>query len=283
MIDEPIFTATERQQLIERCFELDKQLQDAEDQTEQMRDQFLDLIRTYKAKVPIIPLSRCPYCQAINYHSLDYFDLDGLWWKRPFWGMGWRLAGELCCRPRQRHRLCPHFWTLSGALHFGQRLPSHPLVIYSGPEVPFVMTRLLEQHSMRAVISSLAVGDHTAYPIVYYSPTKPVVPEEFFKEWANYYAVLVQENGRIAFVEDASYQPWGSTYQSWPYDFELAPWIQRGHLFWIAPGDESLTLRQEPDGCPYLHLLGRRERLFIRDGQILTWNEYHSYLRSKQG
>ncbi len=53
-----------------------------------------DLGKEYQSGLPIIPLSRCPFCQTIISHSLDTFGLDGLWWE-------WK--GCYCCR-NQRYK-----------------------------------------------------------------------------------------------------------------------------------------------------------------------------------
>lgn len=292
------FTVTERKQLLQAFFELRRQryesnheqcqLQDRDpiegkarladfwEQYRAMTRQINQLEDQYKAGVPIIPLSRCPYCQAINYHSLDYYDLDGLWWMSVIGFMD-DGAGESSVRPREQHRLCPHFWMLSGALTPGQSFTVAPMMVTPGPDVPFMVTRLFQQYSMRAVISCVMVGVHTAYPIVYYSEKKPVGLEYPFAEWSNNSAVWVQEKGQINIVDAPSkplYYANEPPYQFCDEDFELAPWMEGGQIFWIAPGDESLTLRQNTEGCPYLNLPGRRKRLFIHKGKC--WAEGES-------
>ncbi|PKO18178.1 MAG: hypothetical protein CVT69_01455 [Actinobacteria bacterium HGW-Actinobacteria-9] len=54
------------------------------------------------------------------------------------------------------------------------------------------------------------------------------------------------------------------------YDFDLAPWIARGSLLWIAPGDETLELREGTDGCPYLDITDRHLPQCIEDGEVWT-------------
>lgn len=44
--------------------------------------------------------------------------------------------------------------------------------------------------------------------------------------------------------------------------------MRSGKLLWIAPGDESITLRQGVEGCPYLGLEGPRELAFIKNGKV---------------
>jgi hypothetical protein len=52
------------------------------------------------------------------------------------------------------------------------------------------------------------------------------------------------------------------------YDFELAEWLRSGKLLWIDPGDESATLREGPDGCPFLDLAGQRRITVIANGVV---------------
>jgi len=295
MFPQPAFTITERTQILQTLFAL--LWQRNESNIEQCRLQYRDpvggnarlanywkqylamtrqinqLENQYEAGVPIIPLSRCPYCQAINYHSFDAYDLDGLWW-RSVLGFLDEGVGESAVRPREQHRLCPHFWMLSGALTPGESFTVAPMMVLPGPDVPFVVTSLLQQSSMQVVVSSLKVGVHTAYPITYYSETKPVDLAYPVAEWANNYAVWVQENGRIQQGLNAHYSP--APYQFWDEDFELAPWIEGGQVYWIGPGDESLTLQQRTEGCPYLNLPGRRKRLVIHQGKCWVWGEDES-------
>lgn len=284
------FSAEERQTLLQSYFDLTVQVADlaaaayrlhcenpkAKAQIQRLERQAKEknlmrgrIGRQYKAGVPVIPLSRCPYCRFVNYHSIDYYDLDGLWWASSIPKELFRI-GETALRPRDRHQLCPHFWMLSGAVHLDQTLTVAPITVAPGPEVPFVVPRLLRQHSMRAVISSIPVGRHTAYPIVYYSLVKPVRINHPFNEWSNNNTGWVQDNGKAQTIE-AVYKPYYFDEAALKIvddvDFNLASWIEAGQVFWINPGDESLTLQQEVDKCPYLNLPGRREMLYIRRGE----------------
>lgn len=234
-----------------------------------------EIIQCYNDQAPIISLSRCPFCQAINYHSFDFYDLDGLWW----WSEeGWGRTIDNGCRPRKRHRPCPHFWSLSGAVNIRGTVSPSPISVQPGPEVPFVFTHTLNVPSIKVVISQLSVGAHTAYPIVYFSDVKPVPRKEvrpYFNEWANSCAFIAQSKTGIAdAAQDNLYYPMAdakSYYLSRAADdFDLAPWIEQGRVLWIAPGDESLTLHQQVEGCPYLNLPGRQERLYIWRGKVRT-------------
>ncbi|MGG6297164.1 hypothetical protein ACQ4M4_22455 [Leptolyngbya sp. AN02str] len=234
-----------------------------------------EIVQIYKNQVPVVPLSRCPFCQAINYHSFDFYDLDGLWWATG--AHDWRRIVESnVYRPRERHRLCPHFWSLSGAVALRGEPSSSPLSVSPGPEVPFVFTHTLNFPAIKVVISQFNVGSHIAYPLVYFSEVKPVPWDDVrpqFKEWSNTIAITFDEkdgspNPNLENIEYPmvylNYPP----YDRAADDFDLAPWIKQGRVLWIAPGDETLTLKQQVEGCPYLDLPGRRDRVQVLNGQI---------------
>ncbi len=56
-----------------------------------------------------------------------------------------------------------------------------------------------------------------------------------------------------------------------PFDFELHPWIERGQLSWIEPGDESCTLRDAASGaaCPYVAMAGEQHPQMLSGGKRL--------------
>lgn len=257
-----LFTNESRQSLLQECFELicwihdfsdgyhlqgtpiiqdesayKKAMQHGRDQKRKLRS----LVQRYSDELPTIALSRCPYCQAINYLPFDYYDLDGLWWRR-----------EEVVRARERQQLCPHFLTLSGAIKLVDEITWSPFGVLPGPEVPFIVPHMLRDDPIKAVISQITVGSHTAYPIVYFSEVKPVKVEKPVCEWGNSIAVLVQKDGELDTPSSNSY-----FFLDEYADFDLAPWIEKGKVLWIDPSDELLNLRLESDNrCPYLNLPG---------------------------
>jgi hypothetical protein len=52
------------------------------------------------------------------------------------------------------------------------------------------------------------------------------------------------------------------------YDFALTKWLRTGALSWIAPGDESATLREGPGGCPFVALPGPRKVPLVLHGTV---------------
>lgn len=207
------------------------------------------LYKEYQESVPIIPLSRCPFCQQVIHHSLDIYDLDGLWWN---------YRGSV--RPDYyQNTLCPHYLQISGAVHLSRPIKSIPMLVSPGPEVPFVLPRLLEKGSVRAVIYSIEVGKHQAYPIFYFTESKKH-KFELFNSWGNNYYEWENEEGKLIFDQYPTI--------TMNYDFQIEPWMQQRKLFWIAPGDKELKLRNDVEDCPYLNLPGCREKLYIEEGEI---------------
>ena len=266
------FTAETRQQYLQKCFAVLQWLDDFEGrrqiyfrqpnfrellrQQTAYREQLPALRDEYGAGVPMLPLTRCPYCQTLNYLSFDHYGLDGLWWRSD---ERWRNGAQ--------QQLCPHFWTLSGAVKLAEAVATVPFSSEPGPAVPFVVPSALQEHPLQVVISQIQVGAHTAYPIAYFSETKPLTLANPFPEWSTEWAVWVQEHNRhegarapyLLFKEQA--------------DFDLAPWIEQGRVAWIAPGDTAFTLQQQVQTCPYLDLPGGQEFVLIANGIVSSINQ----------
>src|SRR5262249_49477666 len=142
----------------------------------------------------------------------------------------------------------PTFFTLQGALHISLPVEATPFLCSPGPGVPYVIPRLLNTEGMRAVLSSFAVGKHTAYLISYFG--KPLPRIRRINTWARQ---------GFEFCDATGDYKWGEGIESpATFDYDLAPWIECGKLAWIAPGDETLTIRSTAQDCPYLRLEGTR-------------------------
>jgi hypothetical protein len=130
----------------------------------------------------------------------------------------------------------------------------------SGPEAPYLVPRLLEREEIKAVVSSISVARHQAYPVFYFAD--PIPKMDRVNNWgANHYTHL---DGRGLL--------WPIAAEPAPHelDFELERWIRAGKLLWIAPGDRNLALRGDVSLCPYLGLPGRRSRLCVQEGKVWT-------------
>jgi len=193
-------------------------------------------------------LARCPFTDTVLAHPIDVIGLDGMWWE-------YHADTRVLVADAP-----PTFFSLQGAMQLASPVEVTPFLVKPGPAVPFVLPRLLADPGVRAVVSSLAVGHHRAFPIVYFKRSD--TPLDRPNEWGRNRYQRIDAEGRFA---------WGERFEDPArYDYELAPWIARGQLLWIAPGDESLTLRATTDDCPYLGLEGGRAPQHLEEGRVWT-------------
>jgi len=238
--------------------------------------------REYYKTVPILPLSRCPFCEQVNTFALDTIGLDGLWWTFP--GI----------RPKlHKYNLCPHFINLLGAVKVHYPVRNSSLQVQPGPEVPFVVPELIKHESVKAVVSQIPVGENIAYPIFYYGEVRPLLKCEF-SSGADAPLCIVRFPDTPD-QERLKMPPlWGSDYYRWrdkhrknkisegflfdrQCDFEIAPWIEEGKLLWITPEDDTLTLHNTLDDCPYLEMPGIRHFQRIEDGSVQYSHNYQFF------
>lgn len=207
----------------------------------------------YFERLPVVTMATCPFTAKPLLRSFDPFGLDGPWWQ----------AGA------KRPGLPPPytFCVLRGAVHFqGKKIAAHPTMeVAVGPEVPYVIPRLLALGNMTAVIGELAMTTgYKVYTIAYFADPTPH-PRELTCDWPD-----TSYSWRTLFGESGSVIPVD------PWDFDLKPWLTKGKLRWCVPGSgnekvapavRSITGAQD---CPYLDLKGRREYLLARADQ--AWN-----------
>jgi hypothetical protein len=136
-------------------------------------------------------------------------------------------------------------------------LPAVQRLVKPGPGAPFVVPRLLLLDRVRAVLSGTTVGGWPAWTVTYFTDRQHDV-------------VRVNDWGASRYWLDAAQESWDAMYEdAEQLDFELAPWIDRGALLWVAPGDTDVRLQSTAAGCPYLGLPGRRTFVRVQDGR--TW------------
>ena len=263
-------TPERRKELLTEAFELHEKLEelelayeadadDEDDPTAQQLDEAIERLGEiqgeYLAGLPTVAVSRCPFCDQKLLYPIDNLGLQGLWWD-----------GEHPIRP-DAQLLDPHFLALTGAVDLGQAAEEPPAAaefapfrVEPGPEAPFVVPRLFENENVQAVVSTIKVGNHTAYPVVYYADPLPLDALRVNTWGSEWYEYRTPE-GELK---------WGQANDSeQDYDFDLEPWIAKERVKWIAPDDEALILHGEAEECPYLGLKGRREVLCIQAG--LVW------------
>jgi len=210
------------------------------------RRRLLALRTQYIDGVPITALSRCPFSNKVMHHSIDYFDLDGLWWNY-----------EYPARPQSP--LLRTYVALTGGVKLNGQIKWAPFICKSGPEVPYVIPRLLKRPSVTAVLSSIKIGSHQGYITTYFGDPPPQkIPR--VNTWGSDTYIFLDEQGNYK---------WDSEPENpLDFDFNLEPWIEKKLVRWIAQGDSTLTLHDEVKGCPYLGLEGHKKSLVIYKGEI---------------
>lgn len=241
------FTELEREDMLRRYREAMVEYNAAMDRDDEERaDHFsakTDLqLRLYLAGLPRPVMSCCPFCAKPLLRTFDPHGFDGHWW---------RTSATPTEIPA-----CTHFCFMVGAVNYqglsptGGEFEAHP-----GPEVPYVIPRLLDYEGMIAVISQVRMkAGYLAYPIAYFAKRRPPV-EELTAGWGR--TVYLYTN---AFGEDG----WKEAAETW--DFELRPWLDRGKVRWCPPDSDNRALSEDPPGeCPYLDLPGVRQRIIVED------------------
>lgn len=209
--------------------------------------EILELEQEYFEQLPRIAMSSCPFCRKPLYRSFDPYGLEGFWW-------------GVDADPEEPPA-CPHFCVLRGALSFAGRPPrAGDFEVYCGPGVPYVIPRLLEHPGMVAVLHALEMANgYRAYPIAYFAEHPPP-PEQLTSEWARPWFAYTTQLGEPG---------WRLAGDAW--DFELAPWLERGNLQWCDPkSGEQAPTRDAARSCPYLDLSGERRPLVVRGARIWT-------------
>ena len=248
------YTAAERRALLDRIFNLFEKYEAEENKTDiadaslkSMEEEMKSLCDDYLSGIPDVNLSRCPFTGNLLKLPVDTLGLDGLWWN-----------SDSPLRPASK--LPDSFLGLDGALMLAGNPETAPFTAAPGPDRPFVIPRLLEYVQVKAVISTIKIGEHTAYPVAYFADP-PLYGVEAVNEWGagGYWA------------KDAPGLPgaWRSTVtMQEERDFNLAAWMKRGKVMWIAPEDQTMMLRSHLFQCPYLDLKGDDRPKFIENGVV---------------
>lgn len=238
-------TRVERDEIHETAVDLLRERVDAlmnneEEKALRLRRRVEALKAEYFDRLPVPAMSTCPYCERPFLRSFDRFGFDGDWW----------LDGSTRPAPIP----CRHFCVLRGAVHLGDfEVIGGKAEIFIGPEVPYVIPRILDLEDMIAVIGELEMEPgYRVYPITYFADPRPPI-QELTADWPNKNFNWTTQMGER-----------GWRYPVDPWDFDLAPWIETGKLRWCKPGSENEVLAfGGPEDCPYLDLPGQRAQLFV--------------------
>ena len=208
------------------------------------KEQMFLALKEYGDHLPRMVVGRCPHTGEILKRSFDRFGLDGHWWH------------SIETFKIQEPAPPATFKVWLGALNIYGRVPAEvKRGLGPGPEVPFVIPRLLSLPNMKAVIAScrLDAGDK-AYIITYWSPDE-VEERKLHQGW----------------LRSTHWMKSGWTIHNDAWDFELKPYLESGVVQWIEPDDESATLYAGVKGCPYLGLPGDRLDQIFKHGGRTTW------------
>ncbi|HWN97489.1 MAG TPA: hypothetical protein VNT99_20830 [Methylomirabilota bacterium] len=256
-------TTPERAALLSKAWELERGLY-PDDRTQMptgrdaalLRESYYLILGEYADRLPRIVMSVCPHTGQPLKKSFDRWGVDGPWWHKD--------------REVELDEPTPPstFKVLLGALALHQRTPVEARApVIPGPEVPFVVPRLLGLPGMVAVISRLEMetGD-IAYPIAYFSTVE--IPH------ARLHQFWLQEDYWFDTPEGES--AWLIANDVW--DFNLEPWIRSGQLHWTEGQGPEIRVVDGRKGepCPFLNLpgdqqpqslgFGKRELLDLPDG-----------------
>ncbi len=211
-------------------------------------DELKDLEDKYIVGLPRKPLSRCPFTNETHSQSIDTFGLDGVWWDAENPIRGYEEESQT-------------FFAITGSVNIIGETPDTFFSIKPGPAVPWVSPRLLDNENIRAVLSHLKVGEYDAYVVVYYSKDKTTEIERINTWGTDRY--ISEDNEGLAVM--------GNTFdEEDEYDFDIAAWITKGKLKWIAPDDAALELHDSIDNCPYLNLSGYQYPVRIQNKEIVN-------------
>jgi len=202
-----------------------------------------DVTDAYLRALPRVDLARCPFTGVTTSLAIDTYGLDGPWWNA--------LAA---LRPVEARP--PTLVAFTGALQLGAPVERTRHLAKPGPGAPYVLPRLLAVEGVRAVIRAVAVGAHLGWTVAYFAERFPQDAQRANDWGADHYPI---GTGWDAVTEDTD-----------THDFNLAPWIERGRLAWIAPGDATLTPRTTPDGCPFLALPGPHALQRVEGADVWT-------------
>lgn len=249
-------TPSERDALIARARRLTRTLFDDDLTDAEMRrlDAERDAVRDeYAARLPRVPVGRCPLTGRLTTQRIDAFGLDGPWWD--VLADGGPPDGG------------PTLVAFTGALDLSRLDPASVVATNShevkpGPAVPYVIPRLLGLPGVVCTVTSRALvgGRCRAYFVCYYSLTPPPASQRH-QGWPRDSYYFATPSGGIA---------WDSKGDLW--DFDLNPWrAQYNKLYWAAPDDDAVLLKAGHDPAfPYADLPGDRFPRTLRQGCLVS-------------
>jgi hypothetical protein len=249
----PLFDKTQRDDLLRRMEKADTDYRAAMERDDDaaadaLSDESDRLEALYFANLPNVVMGVCPFCAKPLYRGFDPHGLDGPWWVNS-------------AEPRNPPA-CPHFCLLRGAVNYqGRPVLGGKFEVHAGPEVPYVIPRILNMKGMIAVIGEvlMTVG-YKVYPIAYFAPRRPPA-QNLTADWPRKIHRWKTQLGVT-----------GWRFPVDPWDFDLLPWLQNDKVRWwtppAAPAEPALAVGT-PEECPYLEVSGEKQRLVVQGKYLL--------------
>ncbi len=206
-----------------------KRVKEAETLYKQALEDYYDLL-------PVFTLAVCPICGAPYQHRIDPFGFDGPWWSNV------KNGGIQNCAHAKLIRSAYRGVELMELKH------DESSDFRLGPEVPYVIARILEMDSMVCVVSRTKISDNDdLFAMVYFS-------------------ALEVERLDLTMSWDAENRgAWSHDSDRW--DFDLKPWVENGKLRYCVPGEEPLRLGDtDVASFPFLEEPGYPARRFVAGG-----------------
>lgn len=117
----------------------------------------------YRALLPNVAVSRCPFSGELLTWALDTVDLDG-------WAWNYDATVRRMPKPPK------YFLAFTGAMRLHEPVTSKAIHVEPGPGVPGVIPHLFDWPNTIGVIAQIDVGPHIGWPIVYYTSSQPAKP-----------------------------------------------------------------------------------------------------------
>jgi hypothetical protein len=218
----------------------------------------LKTLASYRARLPICLLARCPVCGREIVEPVDVFSLNGFGWGDANNGLGW--SHSMGVRAKE-FDYCAHVKIISYFLNLNGLAPDDLMPgksIAAGPEIPSVMRVPMRSEKTKIVMHRLPLG---RFDDADWQPRYSLYFLSYFTDDAQAFAAATAD--------------WGLHYGMAEYDdvdYDLAAWANRKRLLWLKPDDSTRPLANiEQAPFPYAPINGDRRpfRTLTRDGVVV--------------
>jgi hypothetical protein len=220
---------------------------------------------TYRERLPVYLLARCPICGGRVEEPIDTFSLNGPGWE---WisarGYGWfgkilsgqdKDSGAFLYHPSY-HADCEHVQVVDWCVNLNRIKPTdvilNPYSIDIHSEIPYVMTLAMQAPDVSMVLHAIPVGRFD----------KQNSPEKYTCYFMTYFARNAEA------FEQVMPGPFEDTLVYGILDIHLKRWAEEGRVCWLDPGTPDLPLIcGTTANFPYGNVQGNRYG-FIKGGKF---------------